>query len=406
MKAVSEEPIFLTRNIISLAGKERGLANMRIGIIANSLLYGPLSIRKYLQGILVGFQICKNMCSNLKLTLLLTNMKAREIRQMLNVVEVISVQGIRDIDVLHIPDCGRSPPQIRLIRKAYKFEIPVVVTNHGMVNTVLPSSIVYGKVFSKPFLWDLMGLLKWYVIKKSIDAIIVPSRSERYYIAKALGLPLERLIVIHHGVNRRLYYPRPKQKCWTILETIYGMANDFILHVSSYQPKKNVEGIVAAYALLKRRFNIEEKLVIVGKQPKERLLHLAIRLGLSSKDILFTGVVPEKHLPYFYSAAKVFVFPSFHESFGMPILEAMACGCPVVTSNVFACPEVAGDAALLVNPFDIKDIALGIYRIIEDDALREELARRGIERSKLFTWRKSALMHLKIYESLMGDELY
>lgn len=100
------------------------------------------------------------------------------------------------------------------------------------------------------------------------------------------------------------------------------------------------------------------------------------------------------------------MFPSLRESFGMPILEAMACGCPVITSNISACPEVAGDAALLVDPYSVDDIAGAMKRLIEDEPLRQSLRQKGLSRSRQFTWRKSARDHLKVFEKIAGEKLW
>ena len=132
------------------------------------------------------------------------------------------------------------------------------------------------------------------------------------------------------------------------------------------------------------------------------LLSFALNLSLNPRSIVFTGIVPEENLPCFYSAARVFVFPSLHEGFGMPIIEAMASGCPIVMSNVFACPEVADNSALLVNPFSVMEIAMAILRVLKNEGIREELIKRGLERAKQFTWEKAAFMFSKVYRAVAG----
>ena len=148
-------------------------------------------------------------------------------------------------------------------------------------------------------------------------------------------------------------------------------------------------------------FLIKEKLVIGGKQP-ERLKMLVKNLRLE-KEVIFTGYINKNDLPLFYNVAEAFIFPSFHESFGMPIIEAMACGCPVITSNVFSMPEVAGDAAVLVNPYSVDEIANAMYTVLTDDGLREKLRKRGLKRAKQFSWRKCAEEHLKVYRMVSEE---
>ncbi|AEM38543.1 glycosyl transferase group 1 [Pyrolobus fumarii 1A] len=314
--------------------------------------------------------------------------------------------------VLHIPFLGDgSYPRLYDLLKAKMCKMKVVVTLHGF-NTCAARHELMARSMpcpheycsTKRVLYDVRKKILWNIISRIalVDAIITPSWSEKNVLMKCLGIPEKRIYVIHHGVDTDLYRPRSRKECSHILAK-YKIGDSYILHVSNYQPVKNVERIVAAYALLKRKFGIKEKLVIAGRQPRERILRLAISLGLNPRDIIFTGVVSRDDLPCLYSAAKVLVMPSIHESFGMPILEAMACGCPVVTSSVYACVEVSDNAALIVDPFDVKEIAMSVYKILADDELRAELIRRGITRTKSFTWEKSVLMHLKVYETVTGS---
>lgn len=312
--------------------------------------------------------------------------------------------------LVHIPSLGDGAfPRVRLLVKLKVLGFKVIVTLHGFVSQCL-RLLCKKKLVSCPYehcsvrqiLIDAKNKLLWRTLQGLIDCVITPSNSAKRDSVQYLGVQETKIYVIYHGVDHELYRPYPESKCYDFLQERYKIDYDFILHVSSYQPKKNIERVIAAYALLRKKYGIQEKLVIIGKQPKERLLSLASDLGLSSKDIIFVDAVPERHLPYFYSAAKVFVFPSLYEGFGMPILEAMACGCPVVTSNVFACPEIAGDAALLVDPFNVKEIATAILSILEDQDLREELVMRGLRRTKQFTWERAALMHLRVYGVIAG----
>jgi len=118
--------------------------------------------------------------------------------------------------------------------------------------------------------------------------------------------------------------------------------------------------------------------------------------------IILTGYVPKKHLVALYSGALVFIYPSFYEGFGLPPLEAMACGCPVVVSNVASLPGVCGEAAYYVDPDDVESIAEGMYKVLSDDSLRQSLIEKGLERAKLFSWEKSAKEHLKVFEEVLS----
>lgn len=223
--------------------------------------------------------------------------------------------------------------------------------------------------------------------------MITVSESAKRNISETLSIPEHKIKVIYLGVADN-FKPLDKKLAAELLDRKYGIA-PFILHISAYQPKKNVEGIIKAFAIAKRKYKIPHKLVIGGKQPKS-LKKLSNKLGVG-KDVIFVGFIAEDELPLFYSAADAFIFPSLHESFGMPILEAMACGTPVITSNVFSMPEIAGKAAILVNPYNHKEIADAIYKVVGDEKLRRKLAKLGIERAKQFTWKKCAKEHLNVY---------
>ena len=119
--------------------------------------------------------------------------------------------------------------------------------------------------------------------------------------------------------------------------------------------------------------------------------------------VVFLDYVPEKDLPHLYSEAAAFVFPSLYEGFGLPPLEAMACGCPVIVSNAASLPEVCGDAAYYVDPYDVESIAEGIYKVLMNEILRQDLIAKGLERVKLFSWEKAAKEHLKVFEEVLNS---
>ena len=130
------------------------------------------------------------------------------------------------------------------------------------------------------------------------------------------------------------------------------------------------------------------------------LLELLIRDLHLEQDVIFTGFVEEKDLPYLLSGAKAFCFPSLYEGFGLPVLEAMACGCPVITSNVSSLPEVAGDAAILVDPYDVQQISDAMARLLTDDRLSKELRNKGLQQAKKFSWKNAARQLLEIFNTL------
>lgn len=183
----------------------------------------------------------------------------------------------------------------------------------------------------------------------------------------------------------------------------YGINGDYVLSVGSIQPRKNLVRLINAYASLRgvHTGNRFPKLVIVGKRGwlYDETLRALEETG-ARDSIVLTGYVPESDLPALYSGALCFVYPSFFEGFGLPPLEAMKCGAPVVVGNATSLPEVVGDAGLKVDPFDVSAIAKGIGELIYNPALREELKVKGLERATMFDWRNTAQQTLRVYEQV------
>lgn len=185
------------------------------------------------------------------------------------------------------------------------------------------------------------------------------------------------------------------------VRSVYGLEGDYILAVGSIQPRKNLIRLIAAYADLRRARPQAKlpRLVLVGKRAwlyAETLRSIAEQ-GIAN-DVIFTGYVPEGDLPALYTDALCFVYPSYFEGFGLPPLEAMQCGAPVITGDRTSLPEVVGDAGLMVDPFDEQALASAIARMIDDGGLRAEFRRRGLERARLFNWHETARRTLQVYE--------
>ncbi len=183
----------------------------------------------------------------------------------------------------------------------------------------------------------------------------------------------------------------------------YGIDGDYVLSVGSIQPRKNLVRLINAYASLRdaHRENSFPKLVIVGKKGwlYDETLRALEETGVRD-SIVLTGYVPESDLPALYSGALCFVYPSYFEGFGLPPLEAMKCGAPVVVGNATSLPEVVGDAGLKVDPFDVSAIARAISELISNSELRRELSIKGQKRAEMFDWRNTAQQTLKVYEQV------
>jgi glycosyltransferase involved in cell wall biosynthesis len=183
----------------------------------------------------------------------------------------------------------------------------------------------------------------------------------------------------------------------------YGIRAPYLLHVGRIERKKNLCRTLEAFARVRTQHARRIRVVLAGTPGPggEEVFEAIERLGLS-EAVRLTGYVRQEDLPALYAGAMVFLFPSLYEGYGMPVLEAMACGTPVLTSNVTSLPEVAGDAALQVDPLDIESIAQGILKLVEDPQRRDEYIRKGLGRVKAFTWERTARETLAVYRKTLG----
>ena len=177
----------------------------------------------------------------------------------------------------------------------------------------------------------------------------------------------------------------------------------FILYLGTLEPRKNLKSLILAYNEIKKKFP-EYKLIIGGAKGwgYKNIFQIIDNLGID-KDIIFTGYIPEKDLPSLYNSAELFVYPSFYEGFGLPPLEAMACGTPVITSNTSSLPEVVGNAGIMVDPNNVNQLADAMYKVLTDDNLRRDMIKKGLKRAKMFSWKKTAKETLKVYEEVYNQ---
>jgi glycosyltransferase involved in cell wall biosynthesis len=235
-------------------------------------------------------------------------------------------------------------------------------------------------------------------------AVIAVSRAAKEEIVEWLGVPPERIVVIPHGVDRTFAPIDADDPEAAAVRQRYHLPRDFILAVGSVEPRKNLSRLLEAVRLLRDRAGTREVALVhagpEGWRPEE-IPAAVSRLGLYGV-VLLLGYVPVRDLRVLFGLARAFVYPSLWEGFGLPVLEAMSCGCPVVASGVASIPEVAGDAALLVDPHSVEDIARGIAAVWDGGPSREGLVRRGLERVREFTWERAARATLSVYEAALG----
>ena len=230
--------------------------------------------------------------------------------------------------------------------------------------------------------------------------VLTVSESSKRDILRFVNAPPEKIDVIYNAYDER-FGIEPREEEVVRVRERYQLHDEFVLYAGNVKPHKNLERLIQAFDLVRRRGLGHLKLVLIGDEiSKYAALRRAVHQHQLHKYVRFLGYLPEATLAVMYRLAGVFVFPSLYEGFGLPPLEAMASGTPVVTSNVSSLPEVAGDAAVLVDPYEPSGIADGIYRVLTDEALRRNLRERGLARASQFSWGASARRVRDIYTAV------
>lgn len=250
----------------------------------------------------------------------------------------------------------------------------------------------------------------YFLFSKSLEAanvVIAISKYTKDDIINTFSVSADKVKVLYLAAAPNPFFSleeKDKAEKVRIFKKDTGMWNPYILFLGNFKKYKNIEGMLRAFAIMKRESALADlKLVIGGNDKKNsgKVVSLASELGIM-RDICFWGYVKESDLPLLYAGARAFVFPSICEGFGIPPLEAMACGTPVVVSRTGSLPEVVGDEALTFDPYDSEDIAHTVKKVLDDDLLREKLIKYGLERYRVFSWDKTAKECLEIYEQLLN----
>ena len=227
--------------------------------------------------------------------------------------------------------------------------------------------------------------------------VLTVSESSKRDILRFVDIEPGKIDVIHNACDER-FGIEPREEDVVRVRERFQLNDEFVLYAGNVKPHKNLERLIEAFHLVRDRGLDHLKLVLIGDDISRYVaLRRAVHRHQLHKYVRFLGYLPEQTLAVMYRLAAVFVFPSLYEGFGLPPLEAMASGTPVVTSNVSSLPEVTGDAAVLVDPYDPKAIADGMYRVLTDESLRREMRRKGLERARHFSWEQSARRVRDIY---------
>ncbi len=270
---------------------------------------------------------------------------------------------------------------------------PVVITVHDISFAVRPEY----------FTWKDRRLLNLLVPRglRRADRIITDTEYTKHDLSRVYGLDPRRIAVIPLAAHPR-YCRLDEARCRQMIAQRHTTDQGFILYVGTLQPRKNVATLINAYASFRRRTGLPHKLLMVGK-PKYKYESVfdAIRASRYEDDILLAGFVPDEELPIYYNAADLFVFPSLYEGFGLPVLEAMACGTPVISSTASCLPEVAGDAALLAAPDEPEEFRRHMEDVLGKDGVAADLRERGLRRAAEFSWDRTARDTLAVYRDLV-----
>jgi glycosyltransferase involved in cell wall biosynthesis len=242
---------------------------------------------------------------------------------------------------------------------------------------------------------------RWSVTRSArlASRIITVSTATAIEICKILSVPADRIDVVHNGVDER-FTPRNEGE-QRAARNKYRLPDRYVLFVGTIEPRKNVARIIRAWSQIAS--DIKEDLVIAGREGwKVGPIHQEAELAGQFERIHFPGYIENDDLPAIMSGATALIYPSLYEGFGIPVAEAMACGLPVLTSNVSSLPEIAGDAALTLDPTDVDGLAEGIRNLASDEALRSELSRKGFEQAKRYEWSRAAQQTLASYKRMLG----
>jgi len=314
------------------------------------------------------------------------------------------------VEFFHSPNAPVN--QFLLPSQCRKFSLDVFHAPHFFTSTRLPSKLVVTIHDLIPLCFPhftprakkvkFLRLFK-YILRKisaKADKIITISENSKKDLVKSLEVEANKIEVIYNGVSP-IYRPISSEPIKERLAGVVPSDSQVFLFVGRFDPYKNVVGLIKAFNNLKKEGNKDLKLVIVGEEDSRypEAPNLVKDLGLE-KEVIFTGYLEEDELVYWYNRSVAFILPTFYEGFGLPVVEAFACGCPVITSNVASLPEVTGDAAILIDPHSEIELTKAMRHILTNSYIREELRQKGFSRVRVFSWERTARGVLGVYQEL------
>ena len=293
-----------------------------------------------------------------------------------------------NIELYHVPQNG--------VGLAENINCLKTITLHDIIPLKMPETVSdrYLNIFNN----QLPKIIE------NCDGIITVSQFSKDDIAKEFNFPKEKIFVTYLGAED-IYKPLDKNYCKEFLKIKYNIDKNFLLYVGGYSPRKNIIGILEAFSLLDSKLRENLYVVITGKKGISYSIYMKRAEDLGIKNsVIFTDFIPLDHLPLFYNACEFLVYPSFYEGFGLPPLEAMACGTPVIASNVTSIPEICSDSALLIDPYDIDKLSLTINELLLDTDLKKSMIKSGLNNCLKYSWSNTARDTIKAYENIIKND--
>lgn len=299
-----------------------------------------------------------------------------------DVVNIPNILKDYKIDLYHVPQNGIGLP----VEK----DCPFLITLHDVIPFKMPETV--SKSYLKIFKENIPSIIE------RCDGIVTVSDYSKKDIVETLNFPEEKIFVTYLA-NEDIYMPIDKILSRYIIKKNYSITDKYILYVGGFSPRKNILGLIEAFSILMEKYHENIKLVIAGRKGSsyETYKIRAEELNIDDK-VLFPGFIALGDLPYLYNASELFIYPSFYEGFGLPPIEAMACGVPVIASDTTSIPEIAGDSARLIDPCNTSDMAEAMLNVLQDEKLRNELIEKGLKRSRQLSWKNTARQMLNVYE--------
>ena len=289
------------------------------------------------------------------------------------------------VNLYHSPQNGIGLP--------LNHNLPFVITLHDTIPLHMPETV--GENYLNLFNTNMKSIVE------RCDGIITVSEFSRKDIAKDFNFPKEKIYVTYLA-SEPIYKPINKHICNNILKKYYSISDNYILYVGGFSPRKNISGLIEAFSKIQKKLPKDMKLIIAGTKGKSYSIYKSLthKLHLTEK-VIFPGFIAVEHMPYLYGGAELLVYPSFYEGFGLPPLESMACGTPVIASNVTSIPEILGDSAILCSPQDIDILSESILSVIFDEKQKANLIKKGFIKANSLTWESTAKKTMDAYKQII-----